>query len=177
MDDPKQSDDSHVSDDSNQTQTQQPHSPGAPKLKEQAPVSADQKVDAVSKLMQMGESDAVAKSEKDEYWENYSREIELEKEVLELGGIEKIDRGEVDVPPQLASEMGIKAVTDAHSPMQSPTGFSVSGVSLDDSQLSQGMQKPTSSGFRWIVEWFIYELLKAHYHVKKVKNKIVRSKD
>ena len=43
-------------------------------------------------------SDKVAKDEGDQYWENYAREIELEKEIEEMGGVEKIESGEVKVP-------------------------------------------------------------------------------
>ncbi len=171
MDDPIKT---NISDDN---QTLPPQSlPASPKLKEQAPISVDQKIDDVAKLMQMDQSDKVAKEEKDEYWENYAREIELEKEVVELGGIEKVENGEVPIPPQLAKEMGVKASVGAHSPMETVTGFSVGGIALDDNQLAGGLQKPTSSGFRWLAEWFIFQLLKAHYLVKNVKGKITRSK-
>ncbi len=151
--------------------------PVSPKLKEQlSSASVDQKVEEVAKLMQMGESNKIAKEEGDEYWENYSREIELEKEVLEMGGVEKVDHGDVPVPPQIAKEMGIQPVPSAQTPISQTQYFTVSGVSLTDDQIAQGLQKPTSSGFRWLSEWFIYQLLKAHFLVKKVKGKIVRSK-
>lgn len=168
----------NVGDDQNQNQAQQPQpTPVSPKQKEQGPgQSMDQKVAEVAKLMQMSESDKVAKEEGDEYWENYAREIELEKEVLEMGGVEKIDQGEVQVPDKIAKEMGIQNVPGAHSPMSQTTGFSVSGVTLDDNQLTTGIQKPTSSGFKWLAEWFIYQLLKAHYHITRVKDKVIRSK-
>lgn len=123
------------------------------------------------------ESDKVAKAEGDEYWENYAREIELEKEIAEMGGVEKVEAGEVKVPENLAKEMGIKPFVEVQTPMaQVVSDFKVSGVSLADDQISQGAVKPTSSGFRWLVEWFIYELLKAHFVVKFVKGKFGRSK-
>ncbi|MCL5431921.1 MAG: hypothetical protein M1484_02350 [Patescibacteria group bacterium] len=134
--------------------------PLAPKLKEQAPLSAD----------------AVAKAEGDEYWENYSREIELEKEIEQLGGVEKVESGEVPVPEKLAKEMGVKPTVTEQTAVSSATGFSVRGTSLSDDQLTLGQHRPTSSGFRWLVEWFIYQLLKAHYHVKRIKGKIFRQK-
>lgn len=148
----------------------------APKLKEQAPLAVDsgQRV-ADSKIgANYAEADKVAKKEGDEYWESYAREIELEKQILEMGGVEKVESGEVKVPADVAKEMGIAPVVEVHTPMAQATGFSVGGTSLDDNQLSAGVAKPASSGLKWLVEWFIYQLLKAHYHVKRIKGKIVR---
>ena len=121
-------------------------------------------------------SDKVAKDEGDQYWENYAREIELEKEIEEMGGVEKIESGEVKVPADLAKEMGIKASVNIQSPISNVTGFSIRGVSLSDDQLTLNSKKPTSSGIRWLVEWFIYQLLRAHYHVKRIKGHIFREK-
>lgn len=134
-----------------------------PKLKESEPVSQ--------------EADRIAKGEGDEYWENYAREIELEKEIAEIGGIEKVESGEVKVSPEIAEKMGIKPTVTAQTPIKNVIpDFSVRGVALSDGQLGAGLTKPTSSGFRWLVEWFIYQLLKAHYFVKRVGGKIFRSK-
>lgn len=142
-----------------------------PRLKEQQPVEAGRSLDSARDF---AEADKVAKKEGDEYWESYAREIELEKQILEMGGVEKVESGEVKVPADVAKEMGIAPVVEVHTPMAQATGFSVGGTSLDDSQLSAGVKKPTSSGLKWLVEWFIYQLLKAHYHVKRIKGKIVR---
>ena len=122
------------------------------------------------------ESDRVAKQEGDEYWENYAREIELEKEIAEIGGVEKVEAGEVPVPKKMAAEMGIKPTVNIQTPMANVTNFSIRGVALSDDQLSSGILQPTSSGVRWLVEWFIYQLLKARYHVKRVKGRIFREK-
>lgn len=174
MDDKSKANGSNVadgSDDQSQNQPQAqpvvPPAPATPKLKEQGPSFA--KAPA-------GEADRIAKEEGDEYWENYSREIELEKEILEMGGVEKIESGEVAVPKDLAKEMGIKPAVTEQTAVSSQTGFSIGGVAYDDNQLSAGLTKPTSSGLRWVVEWFIYQLLKAHFHIKRVKNKIIRTK-
>lgn len=126
---------------------------------------------------QIEEADKVAEEQKDTYWEANSRELELEKEVEDLGGVEKIDRGEVKLPEDVAREMGIKPTVTVDTPIAQATGFSVSGVSLTDDQLTVGQKKPISTGFRWLSEWFIFNLLKAHYHLKRIKGKIVRQKD
>lgn len=123
-----------------------------------------------------GQSDKVAKEEGDEYWENYAREIELEKEIMELGGIEKVETGEVKLPEDVAAEMGIKPTVNVQSPIANVTNFSIRGVALSDDQITIGLTKPMSSGLRWLVEWFIYQLLKAHFLIKKVHGKIFRQK-
>lgn len=122
------------------------------------------------------EADKVAKEEGDEYWESYAREIELEKEIAEIGGVEKVESGEVSISPEIAKEMGIKPAVTAQTPIKNIIpDFSIRGVALSDDQLGVGAAKPTSSGFRWLVEWFIYQLLKAHFLVKRAGGKILRT--
>ncbi len=156
-----------------------PVSPVSPKLKEQGPATVKVPVGEVGKTMggiDVAEADKVAKEEGDEYWENFAREIELEKKIEEVGGVEKIETGEVKVPKDVAAEMGIKPTVTAETPVAAATGFSVRGVSLSDDQMSAGIAKPTSSGLRWLVEWFIYQLQKAHYLVKQIKGRVFREK-
>lgn len=152
----------------------QPAPPAAPKLKEQLPIQTARPLD--SSRGSYAEADKVAKEEGDEYWENYAREIELEKQILEMGGLEKVEAGEVPIPKQVADEMGISPTVGAHTTMASATGFSIAGTSLSDDQLSSGIKLPTSSGFRWLVEWFIYQLLKAHFHIRRTRGAILREK-
>ena len=141
-----------------------PPPPPPPTIKEAEPVAYQ-------------EADKIAKEEGDEYWESYAREIELEKEIAEMGGVEKIESGEVKVPEKIAKEMGIKPVVTAETPITKVIpDFTIRGVALTDDQLGVGLAKPTSSGFRWLVEWFIYQLLKAHFFIKKVKGKVFRGK-
>ncbi len=120
------------------------------------------------------EADRVAKEEGDDYWEKFAREIEVEKEIAEMGGVEKIASGEVPIAADVAKEMGVKPTVTIETPIEKATGFSIRGVSLDDNQITSGSTKPVSSGFRWLIEWFIYQLKKAHYVIKKVKGKIWR---
>lgn len=122
------------------------------------------------------QADKIAKEEGDDYWENYAREIEIEKELEAIGGVERIESGEVKVPPKLAKEMGIKPAVTEQTAVSAVTDFKIRGISLSDDQVTSGLTKPTSKGLRWLVEWFIYQLLKAHFIVKKIKGKIIRSK-
>lgn len=94
------------------------------------------------------------------YWEHYAREIELEKEIAELGGMEKVESGEVKIPEDVAKQMGISPTVTIDTPIAQATSPTFRGVSLTDDQLKLGLSKPVSSGFRWLVEWFIYQLLK-----------------
>lgn len=112
------------------------------------------------------EADKVAKEENDQYWEAFAAEIEGEKKVLEAGGMEKIEKGEAVISPELAKEMGIKPVAPVQ-PTNDKSAFSIRGVSFSDGQISAGMKAPTASGVRWLVEWFVLQLMKAHFHIKK----------
>ena len=164
-----------------QTAQTVPVAPSAPtspsKLKEREPAGAVAgKTDVDFHEQNMAEADKVAKEEGDDYWENYAREIELEKEILEMGGVEKVESGEVKLPEKVALEMGIRPTTNIQTPMEAAVGFSIRNISLSDDQLSNGLTKPTSSGIRWLVEWFIYQLLKARYHIQRVKGGVIRSK-
>ena len=134
-----------------------PNPPIPPKFKEGEPIA-----------------DKIAKEEGDEYWENYAREIELEKKIAEIGGMEKLASGEIPLPEPIAKEMGLVKEEPKEIPVSKNTDFNVRGVALTDEQLGIGVTKPTSSGLRWLVEWFIYQLLKAHFAVKKVRGKILR---
>jgi hypothetical protein len=94
-----------------------------------------------------------------------------------MGGIEKVEKGEVKLPENIAKEMGIKPVVNVDTPIVTATdAFKVSNVSLTDDQMAQGSTKPINSAFRWLIEWFILQLRKARYLVKKVHGKIVRQK-
>ncbi len=154
-----------------------PTSATPPKLKEQGSFAGAQgKPPDVLAGINVAEADKVAKEEGDEYWENYAREIELEKEIMEMGGVEKVESGEVKVPEDVAKEMGIKPTVNIQTPIAGATNFSIRGVALSDDQLMVGLSKPTSTGWRWLVEWFIYQLRKAHYQIKKVGGKLLRFK-
>lgn len=119
------------------------------------------------------EADRVAKEENDEYWEKFATEIEAEKKVAELGGLEKLEKGEAVVSPQLAEEMGVKPVTPPDVAVADKSAFSVRGVSFSDGQISAGMKASTATGIRWLVEWFVLQLRKAHFHIKKTWGGVV----
>lgn len=121
-------------------------------------------------------ADKIAREEKDEYWETFGHEIELEKEIAELG-VEKVENGAVKLPEDVAEEMGIAPTVTIETPIhEAVPGFSARGVVLTDETLSFGKAQPTTKSFRWLTEWFIYELLKGGFIVKLIKGKIQREK-
>lgn len=122
----------------------------------------------------VSEADKIAAAEGDEYWQKFAKEIEIEKEIAEMGGVEKIASGEVAIPEAIAKEMGVKPAITIETPLTVAKEFSTREVSLTDDQLASGSKKPTSSGFRWLVEWFILQLKKAHYLIKFSRGRITR---
>jgi hypothetical protein len=138
---------------------------GSPSRKEAGPIGEAKPAEQLGQP-NWAEADKVAKEENDEYWEKFATEIEGEKKALEVGGMEKIEKGEAVISPELAKEMGVKPV----APVQSTTDksvFSARGVSFSDDQISAGMKAPNTTGIRWLVEWFVLQLMKAHFHIKK----------
>ncbi len=120
------------------------------------------------------EADTIAAEEGDEFWKEYAQEIETELEIKEMGGVEKVASGEVQLPEEIAKEMGVKPVYDVGPAQNKPTVFSIKGLSLSDDQLSQDIIAKEDTAVRWLAEWFIYQLKKAHYQVKVVKGKVLR---
>ncbi len=131
---------------------------------------------SVGEMGDLKVADEIAKREGDEYWLSYGHELETEKEMEELG-IDRVESGEVRVPQDLAREMGIKPQAVAETPIHHAIPeFAVRGKVLTDDQLAEGKKAPVSKSFRWLAEWFIYELLKAGYLVKFFRGSVVRDK-
>ncbi|MEK7127334.1 MAG: hypothetical protein AAB838_01245 [Patescibacteria group bacterium] len=112
---------------------------------------------------------------KEKYWKEYGKELEVENEIKELG-IEEVENGEVNIPEDLAKQMGLEKAVTAESEFHRATDFQIAGISLTDDQLSAGKKQPVTRSLRWLVEWFIYELLKARFIVTFIKGRIKREK-
>lgn len=164
---------------------QMPASPLAPPPAVSPPVppsppAGKKELEPVKASLPLGEEPAIsdetkfAEEEGDKFWLEYAAEIKEEERVKELGGMEKIQAGEVPVPEDLAREMGIGPKLSPPPPPLRPVEFSVRGVTLSDDQLTEGEKKPLDNAYRWLVTWFIYQLQKAHYHIKVIKGKITR---
>lgn len=111
----------------------------------------------------------------EKYWKKFGPELEIENEIKELG-IEKVESGEVEVPEDLAKEMGLERPVTEDTPFEKATGFKVAGISLTDDQITSGKKRPVSKSFRWLIEWFVMELLKAKFIVRWIKGKFSRSR-
>lgn len=152
------------------TQLQQSQAPSG---KEVEPHSALPIPESMVNTMQVSEANQLAKEEKDDYWLEYGGEIAAEKEAKASGGIEAIQTGEVNIPQDLAEVMGIQTVPTKIDLSQPTTkDFKVGGVTLNDQQLTDDIHQPEENALRWLAEWFIYQLKKAHYGVKIVKGKV-----
>lgn len=97
-------------------------------------------------------------------------DIELEPEV-EASGIEK--RSEtINLPPDL-KQAGVEAV----GPAQPHGSGATVQLPLVDDQIVQGLHVQIISSFRWLAEWCIRQLKKAHLHLQVISGKVMRIKD
>lgn len=97
-------------------------------------------------------------------------EVEVAPE-LERIGVEK--RGEtIKLPPDVR-KMGVKAV----GPTQPATTTTTIPLPLTDDQIVVGLHAKIISSLRWLAEWCIRQLKKAHYHLKVIAGHAVREPD
>lgn len=102
--------------------------------------------------------------------EEVVQEVEVAPE-LEAMGVEK--RSEtINLPPDL-KKMGVKAV----SPTQPATPATTIPLPLTDDQIMVGLHVRIISSLRWLAEWCLRQLKKAHYHLKVIAGHAVREKD
>ena len=99
------------------------------------------------------------------------REHEIPKEIQ--GHVVKT-KEHIEIPPDLR-KMGVAAP---------PVASSVSDVAvksvklpLTDDQIEEGLHTQILSSFRWLAEWCLRQLRKAHIHLKKIGAHFVREKD
>jgi hypothetical protein len=98
------------------------------------------------------------------------KEIELPKEVEEAGV--ELKKEEVELPPPV-QELGVK-LTGPAAP--SPPPAVTATLPLSDDQVVKGLAAPILSSIRWLAEFCLKQLKKAHIGLKKVHGKIVRVK-
>lgn len=94
-------------------------------------------------------------------------EVELEPD-MEAAGVQKISET-IELPPDM-KKMGVQAV----GPTQPiPTAATVQ-LPLSDDQIVVGLHAQIISSLRWLAEWCIRKLKKAHVHLKKMGGGVVR---
>ncbi len=97
-------------------------------------------------------------------------EVELEPEV-EAAGIEKTSET-IELPPDV-QQMGVEAVGPAQP---HGTGATVK-LPLNDAQIVQGLHAQILTSLRWLAEWCLRQLKKAHIHLQVVSGKVRRLPD
>lgn len=113
------------------------------------------------------EHELPVKSEENQI-EEVVEDIELEPD-LERLGIEKTSEA-VTLPPEVR-QMGVTATGPAQ-PVQTST--TTVKLPLSDNLVLVGLHASILSSLRWLAEWCIRQLKKAHIHLKKLGGNVVR---
>jgi len=94
------------------------------------------------------------------------KEVEPPKEVEEAGV--KLKKEEIRLPPPI-EKLGVKPTGPAAPPP--PPAVS---LPLTDDQVMKGLASPIISSLRWLAEFCLRQLKKAHLTLKKVQGEIIR---
>ena len=76
-----------------------------------------------------------------------------------------------DIPPDLIQIGVTHAPSDQN--MSAPVSNQVS-VPLNDDQINDGLHHPITDSIRWLAEWCLVQLKRAHVHLTKVKGRYIR---
>lgn len=102
-----------------------------------------------------------------------STEIEIPPEIEKTGIT--IRKETVEIPPDVA-KLGLKP-SGTSIPMATGKPTSAVVLPIADSQVLEGIHAKISTAIRWLAEWCLRKLKKAHIVLKKVHGKVVRVKD
>lgn len=116
----------------------------------------------------LGEKEKEAPGLGKEVLEEVGKEAEPAKEIKELGV--RLKKEAIKVPPQL-TKLGVKPTGPAAPPP--PPAVT---LPLTDDQVVTGLASPILSSLRWLAEFCLRQLKKAHFTLKKVHGRIVRVK-
>lgn len=97
-------------------------------------------------------------------------DVELEPEV-EAAGVEKKSET-VTLPPDV-KKMGVAPV----GPSQPVSTAPKVKLPLTDDQISTGLHAQIISSLRWLAEWCIRQLKKAHFHLRVIAGHAIREPD
>src|SRR3989344_5249031 len=98
-------------------------------------------------------------------------EMELTPEIEQVG-VEK--RSETITLPEDVRQLGVEATGPAQPVATQPVGPE---LPLTDEKIEQGLHAKIWSSFRWFAVWCVRQLQKAHFHLKKIGNRIIRVQD
>lgn len=99
--------------------------------------------------------------------EEVGQEVEVSPELEQWGVQSKTQR--IDVAPDMQA-MGVAAVGPAQSVVQA----SGPKLPLTDIQIESGLHAQIFSGLRWLAEWCVFQLKRAHIHLKKIHGTVMR---
>lgn len=94
-------------------------------------------------------------------------DIELEPQLTAMGVSKKSET--IELPADVA-RMGVTAV----GPAQPVTFAKSAQLPLTDDQIIVGLHAQIISSLRWLAQWCVRQLRKAHVSLKKINGKIVR---
>lgn len=100
-----------------------------------------------------------------------SSEVSIPKEVEQAGVEKQIEV--VEIPPDM-KKMGL-----SHAGISTPLPATSGGaivLPLTDSQITEGLHMQIYTAIRWLSEWCIRQLKRAHQNIKIVHGNIIRVK-
>ena len=83
----------------------------------------------------------------------------------------QIPKQKPDIPPDLIQIGVTHAPSDQN--ISTPVLNQVN-VPLNDDQINDGMHHPITDSIRWLAEWCLVQLKRAHVHLTKVKGRYIR---
>lgn len=98
-------------------------------------------------------------------------EVELEPEV-EAAGVEKKSE-RVTLPPDV-KKMGVTPVGPSQKVVATSTSVK---LPLTDDQVTTGLHAQIISSIRWLAEWCVRQLKKAHFHLRVIAGHTIREPD
>jgi len=103
-----------------------------------------------------------------EVLEEVGKEIEPAKEIEKIGV--KLKKEEVKVPPPI-EKLGVRPTGPAI-----PTPPPAVSLPLTDDQVMKGLANPILSSLRWLAEFCLRQLKRAHISLKRIRGEVIRVK-
>lgn len=96
-------------------------------------------------------------------------EEEISSEVSSVGVISQPER--IEIPPDL-QQVGVTPVGGS-VPLPNPPTLK---LPIPDEQIEKGLHEKIWNSLRWLAEWCVFQLKKAHYRLKTINGKVIRVK-
>ncbi|KKR33042.1 MAG: hypothetical protein UU37_C0003G0035 [Candidatus Gottesmanbacteria bacterium GW2011_GWA2_41_12] len=115
------------------------------------------------------EGGAIGEVKTGEILKESSLEMELPKEVKEMGA--RVHKEVIELPPDV-KKLGVTSV-GAGTPVTSSTATTVV-LPISDQQVVAGLHAQITSALHWLAAWCVRKLKQAHMTIKVVHGKIMR---